>query len=432
MVSTEAPVRLLNRNFLLLLQGVFVSQLGSQSFFIVLLLWFQEKTGSASLVALSAVAATAPRIVLGPLGGTLADRYSRRNILVLSELVGGLAILAFGILLFFDPLATAPTAVGLIAVTALLGSTAAVFSPAMAAAIPDLVPTPRVSGANSLIQSAVQVTGLVAQGLGGVLFRVVGVPLFAVLNGVGHLLSATSHAFIRLPPSASTLRIRPEQDTAGWAAQTAEGFHYVRRRPGLRALFLTVGFLSLFTSPVPVLLPFYVERQLGTGAEWFGFLLAAFSSGALVGYAFAGATASPGRNGTNRMLGILIALSLLLGALGMVSSPWGALAVFGLSGALDGFLYVEILTLVQTASGPDIRGRVLALLRTVLEGVAPLAMGLAGVAADLLDHNVTAIFLACGVGLASLSIVMAVRGDLGERLADKEVKLSSKGAKPVS
>lgn len=426
-----SPDRLLNRNFLLLLQGVFVSQVGSQAFLIVVLLWFKQATGSAALVALSAIAATAPRILFGPLGGTLADRYSRRNVLVACEAVGGLAVLACGFAFLSGTASTGLMAGALIALAVLLGSTAAVFSPAMTAAVPDLVPARQVASANSLIQGAVQIAGLVATVAGGLLFRVVGVAVFALVNGVGHLLAATSERFIQLPPAAAGAAA-PRRGAAPWMAQTVEGFRYVSRHTGLRDLLLAVALLSFFTSPLAVVLPFYVERRLGTGPEWFGFLLAAWSTGALGGYVLASRAAGTGRSRAARLLVSAMALAALMAVLAELSNAPLALAVLALAGALDGFLYVEMLTLVQTVASPSIRGRVLALLRTVQEGVAPIGMALAGGAADLLGRDVAPILVACGVSLALASLVMAVRSDLYPLVARGEMPpdLTQLEAKP--
>ena len=87
----EKPSRLLNRNFFLLWQGQLVSQTGNQVAIVAMLFWIEQTTDSASLVGLIMMVSALPSVLLGPIGGTFADHYSRRAIIVYSDLFSGLA-----------------------------------------------------------------------------------------------------------------------------------------------------------------------------------------------------------------------------------------------------------------------------------------------------------------------------------------------------
>jgi MFS family permease len=87
----------LTRNFVLLWQGQLVSHLGNQAFLIATASYVLEVTGSATLVAGAMMAATIPLVILGPFGGAVADRHSRRSILMVADVLraastGGLAL----------------------------------------------------------------------------------------------------------------------------------------------------------------------------------------------------------------------------------------------------------------------------------------------------------------------------------------------------
>jgi len=117
----EQPTKLFNRNFLIQWQGQTISRLGSQVFAISMLLWIQQTTGSATIMGLLYMLAAIPGIILGPIGGTFADRYSRKKIIVFSNLIQGLAVLLLAIFVYTNTEATDAIVAGLFIVAILNG-----------------------------------------------------------------------------------------------------------------------------------------------------------------------------------------------------------------------------------------------------------------------------------------------------------------------
>ncbi len=101
-----SAVTLFNRNFVLLFQGQFVSQLGSFVYFVAIVFWIKHATDSATIVGLIAMLATIPGILLGPFGGTFADHFSRKKIIVIGDIINGLTISSIAALMFFSPEST--------------------------------------------------------------------------------------------------------------------------------------------------------------------------------------------------------------------------------------------------------------------------------------------------------------------------------------
>ncbi len=407
--AQTAEVRLFNRDFALLWQGQLVSQLGSQAFLVATMYWTMEATGSASLVGVVMMLSALPMVLLGPFGGTLADRRARVPILVVCDLVSGAVVLSLAGLMLSGRGSTGLTMVWLLAVVAVLGCVRAFFQPAVTAAVPDLVPPSKLPAANSLIQLSSQGSTVLGQAVGGVLYRLLGAPLLFVADGVSYLLSAASESFIRQPPVAKGPRKKPAAVLAEYVRDTGEGFAYLRRRPGLVALLVAASAVNFFLMPVFVLLPFYVEQSLGAGAAWYGFLLSGLSAGSIAGSVAAGLLRLPERHRGALLVGSFFAASVLLGLLGVATSRYLALALLTAAGLASGLINVHVITLFQTATPPELRGRVLSLVIALAGAVTPLGMLVGGVLGDLTGKSLAAIFIGCGAAATATVAVATTR-----------------------
>jgi MFS family permease len=294
-------------------------------------------------------------------------------------------------------------------VVAAVGCVRAFFQPAVTAAVPDLVPAARLAAANSLLQLSSQGSTVLGQALGGVLFRLLGAPLLFVADGASYLLSAASESFIRQPPVAAGPRERPRAVFAAYLRETGEGFAYLRRRPGLVALLVAASAVNFFLMPVFVLLPFYVELSLGAGAAWYGFLLSGLSAGSIAGSLLAGLLRLPKRRRGVLLVAAFFAASVLLGLLGVVTSRWLALALLAGAGLASGLINVHVITLFQTATPPELRGRVLSLVIALAGAVTPLGMLVGGVLGDVTGMRLAAIFVGCGAAATATVAVATTR-----------------------
>lgn len=415
--NTKQPTKLMNRNFFLLWQGQSISRLGSQGFTVAMLFWIKHATGSAALMGLLQMLSTLPAVILGPIGGALADRYSRRRIIILSDLLRGLAVLSLTALILILPDATQTALVWLFVVSILIAVVTAFFNPAISASIPDLVPQNSVTSANSLGQLSFQLSVFIGQGLGGTLFRLLGAPILFLIDGMTYLFAAASESFVVIP------QIMPQKSSTWKEAflefkkEILEGLRYVWRKSGLRELVFVSAFLNFFTAPVIILLPFYVENTLQVQVDWYGFLLAAYGAGTMVGYVFAGAIRLSGKaRGTLMMLFMLLE-PFGYGALGLINSPYTAMAMAFGGGVTSGFVTVNITTLLQITTPGEIRGRVFGLLGAIAASLTPIAMGLAGVIADLVNQNIPLIYVTCGAIMILLSMLVLPRQEFRHFLA---------------
>lgn len=407
-VPVQPAERLFNRNLVLLWQGQFVSALGNEAFTIAMVFYLKETTGSATMVGLLLMLSGLAAVITGPIGGTFADRVSRRKILLITDSLSGLAVLVLAGLMLFTPTAIHWIIPLIFVVTILLAVFSSFFDPAITAAVPDIVPENQVARANSLLQFSLQSAMLLGQGLGGVLYRLLSAPFLVLFNGLSFLFSAFTELFIHIPqPSIARESTSVRNAMARFSAELLEGLRYVWGKPGLRGLVVISALSNSFMAPIIVLLPFYIEDVLLATPDWYGFLLAGYSVGTMLGFVLAGAAGYTGRNRARAMIISMLLEAALIVALALTSSRLPALVFTSLAGLASGFSMVYLTTLLQITTPSAIRGRVFGLLGTIAGSLTPLAAGIAGLVADLIGGDIPLIYQVCGAIIVLLTLLLA-------------------------
>jgi MFS family permease len=412
------PGPLMSRDFTLLWMGQTVSQLGNQAFSIAMVFWTMKATGSASLMGLLLTLSTLPGVLLGPFGGTFADRHSRIRIAVLCDVLAGIAVVAPAAVLWLRPQATSLVIALLFVVAIVLGVIRAFFLPAIAAAIPELVPRERLAAANSLNQLSVQGSMFLGQAAGGILYTLLGPPLLFLVDGLSYLFAAGCEGLIpRDRPSAREIPA-DGHPFRHFVRETVEGFRYVWGRTGMRDFMLLVSLVNFLAMPIIVLFPFYVDRYLKAGAQWYGFLTAAISVGTVAGFVLAGTLKLQGPARARGILAAMILYPAFFSALAVVRIPAVAMVVVFLGGTTVGLINVYLATMIQSSTPTELRGRVMGLLGTLSGGLMPLGLALGGVVGDLTDKNVPlVVLLCCGLALAT-TLLLGFRRECREFLAN--------------
>jgi MFS transporter, DHA3 family, macrolide efflux protein len=401
--------RLFNRDFVLLWQGQLVSQLGSQAFVVALMYWTMEATGSASVMALLMIGSTLPAIALGPIAGAVADRHSRKAIIVLGDIARGALMLGVAWVAATNPTRPHLVVAVLFAASLAGGVIGAAFNPAVGAAIPDLVPASRLTTANSLAQLSGQGAVVLGQAAGGMLYRLLGAPVLFFVDGISFLVSAASEGWMKLPATARADHA-PRAAARAYLADARAGIACVWSQAGLRALVLTATVLNFVFTPVFVLLPFFVRDTLQADAAWYGFLLAGLSAGSVAGIMAAGIMRLEGVRRERALAGAFLLLPALLILLALTENVLPALALLFSAGLLSGSINVFVITLVQLESPAEMRGRVLSIVFALAQAAMPAGMALGGIAGDLTGMRVAAIFIFFGTtGLIACLIALRSR-----------------------
>lgn len=225
-----------NRDYFWLWLGQTVSNLGDEVRTWALSYWiFQASDRNPVIFALSYIAAVAPSLLLAPFAGVLVDRWDRRKVMIISDLLrGGLSLLMIVAAVTGQYLLALP-------LVFLAACVANFFDPARSAMIPRVVPREQLVQANSLSQSTTTLLRLAGPGLGTVIFTLLGPVASFVADAASFFLSA---ACIMLVKTSGSVPAKPTADQRFWPELQA-GLRFVWSSRPLRVVMITFTILMM-------------------------------------------------------------------------------------------------------------------------------------------------------------------------------------------
>ncbi len=363
------------RAFLVIWLGQLISILASGMTGFGLSLWMYQKTESATAMGLVQVFYIVPFLLLSPLAGVWVDRYSRKLMMMVSDLAGGLGsvfllvMFASGRLEFWH-----------LYLTAALGGIGNTFQwPAYSAAIGAMIPKEQLGRVNGLMSLMEAGPGVVAPLLAGALlplFKIQGILLFDVLT---FLLAVGALALVHIPSPRQT---REGQAASGTLWHEAlYGFRYIFARPSLLGLQMVFFFGNLFTGiGFTVFAPMILARS-GQNSLVFGSIQSMFAIGEILG----GVLMTVWGGFKRRVHGVLLGwmafgLGMLALGAGRGILVWAIAAVF--TQLFSPLVNGSNQAIWQAKVAPDVQGRVFSARRLIAWFTNPVTPLIGGLLAD--------------------------------------------------
>ena len=335
-------------SFRRLIVGLAVSQAGDWLYNVALLAFVYERTHSAGWLAVTTAARVAPIVVFGPLGGVLADRFDRRRVMVVADLLRVGCMLALAAVAFSGlPVVLAPVLAGLAT------AAAAPYPACTAATTPRLLPDADLPGANAL-RSAIGMGAVAAGPVFGAALLFLGSPGSAFLVNAGTF-ALSALAVLSIPAGPEFRPGRRSGERQSVLADIVLGARALKAHPAaVRVLGADVVCSVIYGMQTVLLM--LLSRAFGFGAAGYGYVLAGLGAGGILGTLVAGRAAASGRP-----------RAVLAGTLVLVAGP-SALMAFtpwlpGLLGwaviAGGGAALVEVLceTVLQRGLDEDVFAR---------------------------------------------------------------------------
>ncbi len=399
--------RLFTKNFTLLILGQLTSLFGNFILRLALSMYILEVTGSAAIFAGILSAATVPTILLSPLGGILADRADRRNIMVALDALTGVSVLCAAIFL------TERNAIAVIGTLLILLSVLGAFeTPTVQACIPTMLQGDNIMKGNAVVNQVASLSYLTAPALGGVLYAMFGPRPVLYASVVCFFITALFECFIKL----SYPRIQGEGGVLRIVKQDfLSSMKYIsKEQTSISKMLLLTALTRFFVMGVTIIgLPFLVRTVLGFNAKYYGAAESALAVATILGSIAAGVFAEKLK---------LDKLSVLFASLGIFMLPAGVVfflpvdaiikyivTIVSFSGvqAVVSIVSVFVVSLIQQRTPNHLIGKVMAYTSAVTLCVQPIGQIVYGFLFDRFHSTVYFVLIPTGIivcimGLAAM------------------------------
>lgn len=398
------------RDFRLLWSGQSVSLLGDGIYTVALIIETLRVDHQPSSLGLVLAARVLPMVALLPAAGVVVDRVPRRQAMIYSDVVRGVAVGALGLLVAVN----LPSIAALLVISVIFGVANAFFGPAFQAIIPELLTEDLLRQGNALRAMTSQfASAMIGPAVGGILVGIMGTAWSFGLDAASFAVSAGCLIAMGRRPA-------PRRSGKSFWSDAVGGLAFIRQRRWLLVTLLAASASNFFgLAPIGVLIPLLVSHTLHAGALALGLVLAADGLGGFASSLVAARLPDPSRPmvriwvvyGLFGFVSAAIALSnspVTVGALGAVT--------FGLMVYGDVLFYSTIQRLVP----PEMHGRTFAAMQILAVALMPIGTLLAGIIAGEIGVRLT--LAACGV-LSGAAILVLFFPDV--RMADAKADVDA-------
>ena len=361
------------RDFRILWIGAFTSSIGTwmqrvtQSWLVLTL----AGSSSAFFLGLDSFLGEAPILLFTLIGGVIADRRDRRQLLLMSQYVQMATAFTLAVLVYLDVIQIWHV----LTLSVITGVAQAFGGPAYQSLVPSLIDKQHLPNAIALNSIQFNLARVVGPLIAGAALTAFGMAICFGLNGV---------SFLAVIAALLSLRIRhiPPLTRSPMYKELRSGLSYVRHEPGLAGLTMLAFATTSLGTPLLTFLPLFAQDVFGGGVAQYTQLMACAGAGAVTGalvVAWLGKFKGMGRT--------LLILQLVFGALILLFAVtrviWiNAVLLFG-AGACMVMVFAVLASLVQLIVPDDMRGRVMSIYMVAFRGGMPIGSLVAGYLATL-------------------------------------------------
>ncbi|WP_086312743.1 major facilitator superfamily transporter [Enterococcus sp. 7F3_DIV0205] len=385
------------KNFYLFLTGQFLSGITSMAVQYSIIWYLTKTTGSATILSFAMLLGMLPMVLLSPFAGPLIDRWNKKLLLIVTDIV----VAIFALILSIVGTISADFPLWLVFVSLLVRSIAQTFQmPTIQSILPTMVPEDeltKVNGQFSMVQSA---NFIIAPALGAVLYSMIPMNFLILLDVLGAVFGVGLLMFVMIPKIAS------EGEAIHLFEDTKFGFKKLFENKGLWYITIVGAIFMLLFMPAASLYPLMTMNYFNGTVGQAGLVEVIYSVGMLIGGAVIGIFG----NWKNRMNLIFFAYAVIgvtIGLSGLLPATSKGFLYFVLLNAIAGFatpyFNTLLMAMIQQSYEPNVLGRVLGVLNSLLSITGPVGLLFAGPLADKI--GVEKMFVIAGVGAIVCGVI---------------------------
>lgn len=328
-------------------------------------------TGSALFLGLVSFASSLPALILSPISGVVADRFNRKSILLVTQILCTIQGILMAVLFFGGII----NKWQILILAVFLGIANSVDVTARQTFIPLLVGRGELLNAIALNSSMFNAARIIGPALAGILISKYGEGPCFLLNVLSYIAFILFLFLIKVKESEKKIPVSS-------LSHFKEGLLFAWNTLPIRNLLILLGIFSLFGMSYATLMPIFSDRILHKGAQGLGMLMGASGVGAVVGGLFLASR--------KKILGIkkIIAVCSIISSIGLLTFAFSKVYLLSmLILSVTGFCFIIIIsgsnTAMQAMSPDHLRGRIIGLFSMMFMGVFPLGSLLTGYLAHL-------------------------------------------------
>lgn len=379
--------------------SVMGSQLGGFAITVVAVVLLQAT--EAEMGVLNA-AGTAAFLVVGLLAGAWVDRWVKRRVMIIADVVRMVLIGLIPILYLADMLEVWH----LIVIGAVTGVATVFFDVAYQSVIPILFKNEHIAPANSALETSAQISHISGPPLAGWLVTIFKAPAVLIFDAISFGISALTLSFIK-----DDEKPKPLEDRRPLREEIAEGIKFVWREPIIRAVSFCTSSTNLFNTIGTTLMAIYVLRELEISLPVFGVIMTVAGVGGLAGAALSAKLAD--WIGEGQLIAVSAfgsaAAFMMVPLTGLVDHFWAPFILAAIEFAISFFVLTYNITQVsarQRICPKPLLGRMNASIRFFVWGVMPIGALLSGVLGTAFGALTTIIIGGVGMLLSSLFVIL--------------------------
>ncbi|MCC0721660.1 MFS transporter [Clostridioides sp. ZZV14-6104] len=396
-----------NKNFNLIVLGQIISILGSSLLRFGLSTYILDTTGRADIFAALYAISNIP-LLFSPIGGAIADRFNRKNLMVIFDFMSSIIIFTFICLL--SSLNNSIILIGVIMV--LLSIISSMYQPTVQASIPLIVNEKDLEQANGIVNGIGSLSSMFAPVLGGLLYGLIGIKMLLITSCIAFFLSAVMEMFIHIPFNKREVN---GSIVSTIVSDMKEGFSYVIKQSYISKAMILAASLNLFLTPFLLVGIQYILRiTMHSSNNMYGIGIGIIEFSSVLGALSIGIFAKKMK--MNTLYRWLMLISILMIPMAISVSPSMLklgyypsfillfICVIPIAMSMT-IITIFVLTIVQKQTPNELLGKVMATITAVSQCVAPVGQIMHGKLFEVFSSRVYIPIVCMFIIMLSISIL---------------------------